>query len=110
MVKLYYAAIFHRQKDNNTVLCEDIDVSDFGFFRRRSAKEFMRFSCQVLIGRTEPGSRISVREQGYMCHVFVLRDHLAAAAVTDEEYPPVAMHSGLQVCGETVDGINEYIF
>lgn len=97
MVRLYYLAVIQKSQDKNIVLCESSDLSDFSFFRRNGAKEFMRFSCCVLAGRTDPDSKVSVQELTYVCHVNAKTDNLAAAAVTDDEYPHAAAHICLEV-------------
>lgn len=62
----------------------------------------MAFTSDVLVERTTPGQRQSVREQGicfaiilhfslslseYRCHVFVRSDGLACVVIADMDYP-----------------------
>ncbi|CAL1266968.1 unnamed protein product [Larinioides sclopetarius] len=92
MVKMYYLAVIRKQELKGVILCSCSDFSNFGYFQKKSVKEFMRFSSLMLVGRTDPETKVSVREQPYVCHAFVRSDDLAAAAVTDDEYPPNVAH------------------
>ncbi|GIX73689.1 synaptobrevin homolog YKT6 [Caerostris extrusa] len=89
---MYYLAVIRKQSLKGAILSSCSDFSSFGFFQKKSAREFMRFSSLMLVGRTEPDTKISVREQTYVCHAFVQSNRLAAAAVTDDEYPPNVVH------------------
>ncbi|XP_003383349.1 PREDICTED: synaptobrevin homolog YKT6-like [Amphimedon queenslandica] len=63
------------------------ELSSFGYFQRSGVREFMAFTSDVLVERTSPGQRQSVREQEYRCHVFVRSDGLACVAIADMDYP-----------------------
>ncbi|KFU83570.1 Synaptobrevin YKT6, partial [Chaetura pelagica] len=52
-----------------------------------SVQEFMAFTSQLIVERSGPGSRASVREQEYLCHVYVRGDGLAGVVIADTEYP-----------------------
>ncbi|NXV75673.1 YKT6 protein, partial [Atlantisia rogersi] len=52
-----------------------------------SVQEFMTFTSQLIVERSALGSRASVKEQEYLCHVYVRSDGLAAVVIADNEYP-----------------------
>lgn len=97
MVRLYYMAIIQKDGGQNPVLQEGSDLSDFYCYKKDLVKEYFRFICQKLVGRIDPEMNVTIREKDYACHVFVLRNYLATAAVTDNEYPAEAAHVCLQV-------------
>ncbi|GFS54525.1 synaptobrevin homolog YKT6 [Trichonephila inaurata madagascariensis] len=45
------------------------------------------------VERCHPASRMSVKEQAYMCHVYVRADSLSAALISDQEYPQRVAHT-----------------
>uniref|UniRef100_A0A8C0J6J7 YKT6 v-SNARE homolog n=1 Tax=Chelonoidis abingdonii TaxID=106734 RepID=A0A8C0J6J7_CHEAB len=53
-----------------------------------SVQEFMTFTSQLIVERSVLGSRASVKEQEYLCHVYVRNDRLAGVVIADNEYPP----------------------
>jgi len=53
----------------------------------------MTFTSQMLVERTLPGSRQSIKEQEYLCHVYVRDDGLSAVLVSDAEYPHRVSHT-----------------
>ncbi|XP_014746893.1 PREDICTED: synaptobrevin homolog YKT6 isoform X1 [Sturnus vulgaris] len=53
----------------------------------RSVQEFMTFTSQLIAERSALGSRASVKEQEYLCHVYVRSDGLAGVVIADNEYP-----------------------
>ena len=40
-----------KEGDKVTKICEEIDVSTFGFFQRNSIGEFIRFTHTVVLGK-----------------------------------------------------------
>lgn len=52
-----------------------------------SVQEFMTFTSQLIVERSAKGSRASVKEQEYLCHVYVRNDSLAGVVIADSEYP-----------------------
>jgi len=86
MVKLYAVSIYYKA-DKPKLLKAAHDLQSFGYFQRSSVKEFMDFTGSIIVERTGKGQRASVKEQDYMCHVFVRNDSLAAVAVCDAIYP-----------------------
>ncbi|CAL1291444.1 unnamed protein product [Larinioides sclopetarius] len=93
MVKLYHVGVLYKNQSKAVCLCAASDLSSFGFFQRNSIKEFMNFTSQILVERCQPGSRMSVKEEAYMCHIFVKADNLAAALISDQEYPQRVAHT-----------------
>ena len=47
----------------------------------------MTFTTKIVVERTQPGQRQSVKEQDYLCHVYVREDRLAAVLISDHDYP-----------------------
>jgi len=69
------------------------DLNSFGFFQRQSVQEFMVFTGQVIVERVAPGSRVSVKEQEYICHAYAISDGLAGVCITDAEYSRRVAHT-----------------
>jgi len=86
MVKLYSITVLHKGPDVRTLKSET-DLSSFNFFQRNSVGEFLRFATKIVTERTQPGQRQSVKQQDYLCHVYVRHDGLAGVVVSDQEYP-----------------------
>ncbi|KAF8790175.1 synaptobrevin homolog YKT6-like [Argiope bruennichi] len=93
MVKLYHLAVLYKHPSKSICLCSASDLTAFGFFQRNSVQEFMNFSSQILVERCQPATRTSVKEQAYMCHVYVRADRLSAALISDHEYPHRVAHT-----------------
>lgn len=53
----------------------------------------MKFTSKVVVERTERGTRVSVKEQEYLCHVYVRSDGLSAVVISDHEYPNRVAHT-----------------
>ncbi|XP_046333040.1 synaptobrevin homolog YKT6-like [Haliotis rufescens] len=69
------------------------EVSSFGYFQRSSIKEFMDFTSKIITERTATCSRASVKENEYMCHVYVRSDGLSGVLIGDHEYPQRVAHT-----------------
>ncbi|KAK3521319.1 hypothetical protein QTP70_003158 [Hemibagrus guttatus] len=52
-----------------------------------SVQEFMTFTSSLIVERSSIGSRASVKEQEYLCHVYVRNDCLSGVVIADNEYP-----------------------
>jgi synaptobrevin family protein YKT6 len=63
------------------------DLSTFSYFQRGSVQEGMNFFVCTVTERTPRGQRATVQQSNYTGHVYVRTDGLAAAIVTDAEYP-----------------------
>ncbi|KAL6456448.1 hypothetical protein MHYP_G00349920 [Metynnis hypsauchen] len=63
------------------------ELSSFGFFQKSSIQEFMTFTCGLIVERSGFGTRASVSEKEYMCHMQIRDDGLSAVVIADSEYP-----------------------
>lgn len=52
-----------------------------------SVQEFIQFASKTIVERTTTSTRQSVKQDVYMCHVYVRADNLAAVLIADHEYP-----------------------
>lgn len=52
-----------------------------------SVQEFCTFASKTIVERTSTATRQSVKQDVYMCHVYVRADNLAAVLIADHEYP-----------------------
>lgn len=86
-MKLYSLSIIHKGATKANLLKAAYELTSFGFFQRSSVQEFMTFTSALIVERSSQGSRASVKEQEYLCHVYVRNDNLAAVAIADSEYP-----------------------
>lgn len=73
------------------------DLTGFGYFQRASVREMISFLARTIVQRTQPGSRQTVRQDDYYCHVVCHAGDgpnggggLAGVAVTDRDYPATA--------------------
>ncbi|XP_068167206.1 synaptobrevin homolog YKT6 [Antennarius striatus] len=86
-MKLFSLSVFHKGATKANLLKAAYDLSTFGFFQRNGVQEFMTFTSALIVERTSQGSRASVKEQEYLCHVYVRNDNLASVVIADTEYP-----------------------
>lgn len=86
-MKLYSISVFYKGEVKVNLLKSAYDLNSFSFFQRSSAQEFMTFTSQLIVERTQKGSRASVKEQEYLCHVYIRNDSLAGVVIADNEYP-----------------------
>ncbi|XP_076587703.1 synaptobrevin homolog YKT6 [Chaetodon auriga] len=86
-MRLYSISIIHKGTTKANLLKAAYDLSPFGFFQRSSIQEFMTFTSALIVERTSHGSRASIKEQEYLCHVYVRNDNLSAVVIADAEYP-----------------------
>lgn len=63
------------------------DLQSFGYFQRSSVKEFMDFTGKIIVERTRNKERASVKEQDYVCHVYVKENNLSGVLISDNDYP-----------------------
>jgi len=93
-MKLYSIAIvFKTPEEKAKLLHSHRDLSSFGYFHRSAVGEFMSFFNKTLVERTPTSSRASVKEQEYVCHVYVRSDNLAGVIIGDHEYPQRVAHT-----------------
>ncbi|KAA0188890.1 hypothetical protein HAZT_HAZT005910 [Hyalella azteca] len=95
MVKLFALSVLYKPTSDvsPTTLKAAYDLQQFSFFQRSSIQEFMAFTSKIITERCAVGSRQSVKEQEYMCHVFVRSDGLAGVVVSDHEYQYRVAHT-----------------
>ncbi|NXP05165.1 YKT6B protein, partial [Thinocorus orbignyianus] len=93
-MRLYSLSVLYKGDPKVHLLKAAYDVSSFNFFQRSrcqrsvcSVQEFMTFTSQLIVERSVLGSRASVKEQEYLCHVYVRSDGLAGVVIADNEYP-----------------------
>nr|XP_019587219.1 PREDICTED: synaptobrevin homolog YKT6 [Rhinolophus sinicus] len=86
-MKLYSLSVLYKAEQKAVLLKAAYDVSSFSFFQRSSVQEFMTFTSQLIVERSAKGSRASVKEQEYLCHVYVRNDSLSGVVIADSEYP-----------------------
>lgn len=86
-MKLFSLSVLYKGTTKSNLLKAAYDVSSFSFFQRSSIQEFMTFTSALLVERSSIGSRASVKEQDYLCHVYVRNDKLGAVVIADGEYP-----------------------
>ncbi|XP_076464822.1 synaptobrevin homolog YKT6-like [Babylonia areolata] len=93
-MRLYSITISYKNSDGVVnQLKAAHELSSFGYFQRGSVREFLDFTTKILVERTSMCSRQSVKEQEYMCHVYVRRDGLAGVVVGDHEYQQRVAHT-----------------
>ncbi|XP_030055464.1 synaptobrevin homolog YKT6-B-like [Microcaecilia unicolor] len=85
-MKLYNLSVLHKG-DKVHLLKAAYDMSSFSYFQTSSIQEFMTFTSQLIVEHSEKGSRTSVKEKEYLCHVYVRNDSLAGVVIADSEYP-----------------------
>ena len=86
MTRIYGIAVLNHTGGNSTeprILAEAQDVSQFNFFQRKGAAEFMTFTSKLVTQRTQSGQRQSVQQHDYMCHCFVRTDGLGGVILSD---------------------------
>ncbi|XDV54802.1 hypothetical protein PO909_023013 [Leuciscus waleckii] len=86
-MKLYSLSILYKGSTKSNLLKAAYDLSSFSFFQRSSVQEFMTFTSALIVERSALGSRASVKEQEYLCHVYVRNDNLGGVVIADSEYP-----------------------
>jgi len=84
---------------STVLLANASDVSQFGFFQRQSAKEFIVFASRTIAGRTPLGQRQSVEQDEYVVHCYN-RNGLCGLAFVDKEYP---LRSAFSVINKVLD-------
>lgn len=86
MVKLFAIELYYKGTEVKD-LKATYDLQSFGYFQRATVQEFMLFTGKIIVERSAKGSRASVKEKDYMCHVYVNQDGLSGVAITDADYP-----------------------
>ncbi|TGZ58245.1 hypothetical protein CRM22_009724 [Opisthorchis felineus] len=86
-MKLFSLQILFKTGDQCKLLQASHELSTFRYFHRSSVKEFMVFTGKLVGEKTERCQRGLVKEQEYICHVFVRHDNLCGVLIADQEYP-----------------------
>ncbi|XP_064630560.1 synaptobrevin homolog YKT6-like isoform X2 [Lineus longissimus] len=88
MVKLFCLTILYKRYDGKVQkFASGSELASFGYFQRNSVQEFMDFTSKIIAERTQTCSRETVKEQEYLCHVYVRSDNLCGVLISDHDYP-----------------------
>ncbi|KAH8397832.1 hypothetical protein KR222_003541 [Zaprionus bogoriensis] len=93
MVRLFNLSVFYKGDSEARVLKATSDLQSFPFFQRGTVNEFMTFASKTIVERTQPTQRQSIKQDAYMCHVYVRDDKLAGVLIADHEYPHRVAHT-----------------
>jgi synaptobrevin family protein YKT6 len=93
MVKLFSLVVLYKNDASSHILKGAYDLSSFSFFQRGSVQEFMTFTSKILAERTSVACRQSVKEDVYMCHIYVRHDNLVGVCISDHDYPTRVAHT-----------------
>ncbi|XP_023176712.1 synaptobrevin homolog YKT6 [Drosophila hydei] len=93
MVRLFTLSVFFKGASEARLLKTTSDLQSFSFFQRGTVNEFMTFASKTIVERTQPALRQSVKQDAYMCHVYVRADNLAGVLIADHEYPHRVAHT-----------------
>lgn len=93
MVKLYSISVFFKGPNEAKALKSACDLQSISFFQRGSVQEFIGFASKTVVERTQLATRQSVKQDSFMCHVYVRSDNLAAVLIADHEYPQRVAHT-----------------
>ncbi|KAJ6640062.1 Synaptobrevin like YKT6, partial [Pseudolycoriella hygida] len=85
--------VFYKGQFEANLLKAAYDLQSFSFFQRGSVNEFIGFASKTIVERTQSASRQSVKQDVYMCHVYVRGDSLGAVLIADHEYPQRVAHT-----------------
>ncbi|XP_069140434.1 synaptobrevin homolog YKT6-like [Argopecten irradians] len=103
-MKLYCLQVLYKNGDGKVnPLSASHELSSFGYFQRSSVQEFMDFTSKIITERTMIASRASVKEQDYICHVYVRSDGLSGVVIGDHEYPKRVAHTLLNKILDTFE-------
>ncbi|XP_017575163.1 synaptobrevin homolog YKT6-like [Pygocentrus nattereri] len=86
-MKLLCLSVLYKGETKANLLKAAYELSSFGFFQKSSIQEFMTFTCGLIVERSAFGTRASVSEKEYMCHMHIRDDGLSAVVIADSEYP-----------------------
>ncbi|XP_064556102.1 synaptobrevin homolog YKT6 [Drosophila montana] len=93
MVRLFTLSVFFKGASEARLLKTTSDLQSFSFFQRGTVNEFMTFASKTIVERTQSALRQSVKQDAYMCHVYVRADNLAGVLIADHEYPHRVAHT-----------------
>ncbi|CAK9292609.1 unnamed protein product [Gordionus sp. m RMFG-2023] len=80
---------FHNDSSKNAKIIKyALNLASFNFFQRRGVEEFLKFTSELLITKTQQGSRCTITQDNYLCNTYVRSDDkLGAILFSDHEYP-----------------------
>ncbi|KAK1278795.1 VAMP-like protein YKT61 [Acorus gramineus] len=81
------------------LLASELDLSQFGFFQKGGAKEFIFFVGRTVAKRTPLNQRQSVQHEEYKVHAYN-RNGLCVLALMDDHYP---MRSAFSLLNKIID-------
>lgn len=93
MVKLVSLMVLNKSDAKADILKAAYELSSFSFYQRSSVKEFINFTSKILTERSSSNSRQSVKEDIYMCHIYVREDNLVGVCLSDHDYPTRVAHT-----------------
>ena len=102
-MKVFALAVLENISNKAKIKAIEHDLSTFSYFQRSSVQEAINFFVLTVVERTKPGDRATVQQNNYTGHVYVRNDGLAAAIVTDAEYPQRVAFS---LIAKTLDEFN----
>jgi len=71
----------------------------------------MKFTSKVVVERSDVTTRSSVKEQDYLCHVYVRSDRLSGVIISDHEYPHRVAHTLInKVLDEFSDSVPKHVW
>ena len=98
---------FTRDTPEPVVLCQEADLSAFGFFEKSTVRQMLQFFSKTVVSRVKAGQRITIEQEQmkeYQVHCFVNGEGLAATTTCDKEYPARAAFNMLGALMEEFAG------
>lgn len=89
-MKVVYLGIWQNEKEPNVELVSEFDLSSFNRFYSGSVPGFIRTAAEIIAGRTKPGDRKGIEDNGHMFYTDCRSEGICAFVVTDQEYPETA--------------------
>jgi synaptobrevin family protein YKT6 len=86
---LYKTGATAPDKDGPPMISVAKELSSFSYFQRSSFGEMCTFFARTFANNKSlaPGARTSVKQQGFLCHMYVSPHGVTAVCFADEEYP-----------------------
>ncbi|VDQ03077.1 unnamed protein product [Trichobilharzia regenti] len=101
-MKLFSLQMLYKTDTSAKMLQAAHELSNFGYFQRSSIREFMDFTAKLVCERTDRCQRGLIKEQDYICHVYVRHDNLCGVLICDQEYPQRVAQTLLTKVSNTV--------
>ncbi|XP_063726548.1 synaptobrevin homolog YKT6-like [Symsagittifera roscoffensis] len=86
-MKIYYVGVLEKSGSTGKTVISAEDVSNFSYFYRKNVQQFLKFTSEVVVGRTNVEQRVRVQEKEYFCYCFVRTDGLSSVLISDNDYP-----------------------